>query len=88
MFNLLITILVVLIVGYMAYAESKFLFGKPTGCKSVQMKDEIPKTIASAKSALKNAVANVKKETQKIKTMLQQKKDANSAPKAVSIQTP
>ena len=88
MFNLLITILVVLIVGYMAYAESKYLFGKPTGCKSVQMKDEIPKTIASAKSALSKAVTNVKKETQKIKMMLQQKKAANSAPKAVDIANP
>jgi len=87
MFNLLITILVVLIVGYMAYAESKFLFGKSTGCKSVQIK-ALPATIESAKSALKNAVTNVKKETQKIKMMLQQKKAANSAPKAVDIANP
>jgi hypothetical protein len=88
MFNLLITILIVMIVGYMAYAESKYLFGKPTGCKSVQMKDEIPKTIASAKSALSKAVTNVKKETQKIKMMLQQKKAANNAPKALDISNP
>jgi purine nucleoside phosphorylase len=69
----------------MAYAESKFLFGKPTGCnKNVQIK-ALPATIASAKSALSKAVTNVKKETQKIKMMLQQKKAANNAPKAVDI---
>ena len=88
MFNFLITILVVMIVGYMAYAESKYLFGKPSGCKSVQMKDALPKTIAAAKSALSKAVTNVKKETQKIKVMLQQKKAANNAPKAVDISNP
>lgn len=84
--NLLITILVVMIVAYMAYAESKYLFGQPTGCKTAQMKDELPKTIAEAKSALSKAVTNVKKETQKIKVMLQQKKAANNAPKAFPIE--
>lgn len=88
MLNFLITILIVMIVGYMAYAESKYLFGQPTGCnKNVQIKS-LPATIASAKSALSKAVTNVKKETQKIKIMLQQKKDANNAPKAVSISNP
>lgn len=88
MLNLLVTILIVMIVGYMAYAESKYLFGKPTGCKTAQMKDALPKTIAAAKSALSKAVTNVKKETQKIKVMLQQKKAANNAPKAVDITNP
>ena len=88
MFNLLITVLIVMIVAYMAYAESKYLFGKPTGCKTAQMKDELPKTIAAAKSALSKAVTNVKKETQKIKVMLQQKKAANNAPKALDISNP
>ena len=86
--NLLITILIVMIVGYMAYAESKYLFGQPTGCKTAQMKDALPKTIAAAKSALNKAVTNVKKETQKIKTMLQQKKAANNAPKAIDMTNP
>ena len=88
MLNLLITILIVMIVGYMAYAESKYLFGKPSGCKTAQLKDALPKTIAAAKSALSKAVTNVKKETQKIKVMLQQKKAANNAPKAVYISNP
>jgi len=49
MLNLLITILIVMIVGYMAYAESKYLFGQPTGCnKNVKIKS-LPATIASAK---------------------------------------
>lgn len=86
MFNWLVTILIVAIVGYMTYAESKYLFGKTTGCKAVQMKS-IPGTIASAKSALEEAVAKVKQETQKIKMMLQQKA-ATNAPQAVYISTP
>lgn len=88
MLNLLVTILVIMIVGYMAYAESKYLFGKPTGCKTAQIKDALPKTIAAAKSALSKAVVSVKKETQKIKVMLQQKQAANKAPKAVNIANP
>ena len=102
MFNLLFTILIVMIVGYMAYAESKYLFGEPTGCKTVQMKDGqlkavrmkvgqlkvSPNTIASAKSALDKAVAKVKQETRQIKTMLQQQKAVNDAPKALSISNP
>lgn len=88
MLNLLITVLVVMIVAYMAYAESKYLFGKPTGCKTAQLKDALPKTISAAKLALSKAVTNVKKETQKIKTMLQQKKAANNAPKAIDISNP
>ena len=86
--NFLVTILIVMIVGYMAYAESKYLFGKPSGCKTAQLKDTLPKTIAAAKSALSNAVMSVKKETQKIKTMLRQKKAANNVPKAVDISNP
>lgn len=86
--NLLVTILIVMIVGYMAYAESKYLFGKPTGCKTAQLKDALPKTIAAAKSALSKAVVGVKKETRKIKMMLQQTKAANNAPNAVSISNP
>lgn len=73
MFNLLVTMLIVMIVGYMAYSESKYLFEKPTGCKAVQIQD----TIASAKSALGKAIAKVTQETKKIKTMLQQKKAVN-----------
>ena len=88
MLNLLVTVLIVMIVAYMAYAESKYLFGKPSGCKTAQLKESLPKTIASAKMALSKAVTNVKKETQKIKTMLQQKRAVNNPPKAVNISTP
>ena len=88
MFNFLITILVVMIVGYMAYAESKYLFGKPSGCKSVQMKDALPKTIAAAKSALNKAVVNVQKETQKVKMMLRQKQAVQNPPKPLDISNP
>jgi hypothetical protein len=88
MFNLLITILIVMIVGYMAYAESKYLFGKPTGCNKNVKITTLPATIASAKSALSKAVTKVKQETQKIKVMLQQKKAANNAPKALDISNP
>jgi hypothetical protein len=88
MFNLLITILVVMIVGYMAYAESKYLFGKPSGCNSVQMKDALPKTIAAAKSALNKAVVNVQKETQKVKMMLKQKQAVQNPPKSLDISNP
>jgi len=88
MFNLLITILIVMIVGYMAYAESKYLFGKPTGCNKNVKITTLPATIESAKSALSKAVTKVKQETQKIKVMLQQKKAANNAPKALDISNP
>ena len=88
MLNLLVTVLIVMIVAYMAYAESKYLFGKPSGCKTAQLKESLPKTIASAKMALSKAVTNVKKETQKIKTMLQQKRAVNNPPKAVNISNP
>lgn len=88
MFNLLITILVVMIVGYMAYAESKYLFGKPSGCKSVQIKDALPKTIAAAKTALNKAVVNVQKETQKVKMMLKQRQAVKNPPKPLDIANP
>jgi hypothetical protein len=88
MLNFLITILIVVIVGYMAYAESKYLFGKPTGCNKNVKITTLPATIASAKSALNKAVTKVKQETQKIKVMLQQKKAANNAPKALDISNP
>ena len=85
MLNWLITILIVMIVGYMAYAESKFLFGKPTGCKRGHA---TPDTIASAKSALNDAVNKVKQETRDIKTMWEEKKNADNAPKGTDIADP
>lgn len=78
MLNWLVTIIIVLIVGYMAYAESKYLFGEPTGCNKRVKHD----TVKTAKSALIKAVSKVKQETKKIKMLLQQKK---SAPEAVEI---
>ena len=77
MLNVLITILVILIVLYMAHKESKFLFDPPSGCKSK------PATIESAKSALNKAVKTVKQETRKIQMMMKK-----SAPKAVNISNP
>ena len=89
MLNLLVTVIIVVIVAYMAYAESKYLFGKPTGCKDVQLKMKmIPDTIASAKSALDKAVTKVKQETQKIKTLLQQNKAAPNSPNTMFVANP